>query len=69
MPLIIISGYPCTGKTTFAEYLVKKLKLLKDSDKIFLINEESLHLNREEFYQGNFLILSFFFDSLILLHF
>jgi protein KTI12 len=52
MPLIIITGHPCTGKTTFANNLVNKLKLVKDSEKIFLINEESLHYERDEYYQG-----------------
>jgi protein KTI12 len=52
MPLVIITGHPCTGKTTFANNLVNKLKLVKDEEKIFLINEESLHYERDEYYQG-----------------
>jgi tRNA uridine 5-carbamoylmethylation protein Kti12 len=52
MPLVIISGHPCVGKTTFANKLLEKLKLTKDPSKIFLINEESLHYERDEFYQG-----------------
>jgi broad-specificity NMP kinase len=63
MPLVIVSGHPCVGKTTFANNLLNKLKLVKDPSKIFLINEESLHYEREEFYQGTISSFSSLFSS------
>lgn len=45
MPLIIISGFPCCGKTTFSH----KLKLYlerKGAKNVVLINEESENINK-----------------------
>jgi tRNA uridine 5-carbamoylmethylation protein Kti12 len=68
MPLVIVSGHPCVGKTTFANNLLNKLKLVKDPSKIFLINEESLHYEREEFYQGTISSFSSLFSSSVLIY-
>jgi len=52
MPLIIVSGRPCTGKTTFANKLVEFLSS-KGHDKIVLVNEESLKLSKKDGYHSS----------------
>ena len=54
MPLIIISGKPCTGKTTFATLLVEYLKSRSNNQvNIELINEESLKINKLDGYKSS----------------
>jgi protein KTI12 len=49
MPLIVIVGGPCSGKTTIAKKLEQ---YLKDKGKdVILINEESLHINKIDSYK------------------
>lgn len=51
MPLVIVSGRPATGKTTFAKELVSFLE--ENHNKVcVLLNEESLVLNRNDCYAG-----------------
>jgi protein KTI12 len=61
MPLVIISGYPCTGKTTFATALCGALRAADPNRNVLLINEESLHMNKLEYFSGEIfeLILKF----------
>ena len=51
MPLIVLCGGPCSGKTTFAnkikEYFEKKNHI------VILINEETLKVNKSEIYKDN----------------
>ena len=60
MPLIIITGYPCSGKTTRA-LEVKKLLEAKakattaEPIKIEIINDESLHIPKSA-YKGTFFL-------------
>lgn len=50
MPLIIICGYPCCGKTIFAKYLASKLA----PNNVTIINEESESLSKREGYKSSF---------------
>ena len=52
MPLIIVSGRPCTGKTSFATKLVEYL-IAKGNEKVILVNEESLKLSKRDGYQNS----------------
>lgn len=53
MPLIILTGYPSSGKTQRAneikEYLSKRLEEEKKSFRIHVINDESLHVVKEAY--------------------
>eukprot|EP01031_Cornospumella_fuschlensis_P034083 gene34083-41254_t len=51
MPLIIVTGRPCTGKTTFASRL-KDYLLASGKENVILVNEESLNLSKSESYQS-----------------
>lgn len=51
MPLIIVTGRPCTGKTTFASQLRDYL-VASGKEHVVLLNEESLNLNKIESYQS-----------------
>ena len=44
MPLITISGLPCSGKTTFANFLLEYLKSNDFKEEILLVNE-GIHLS------------------------
>lgn len=50
MPLIIMVGIPCSGKTTRAKNIAKFLTEEKKLD-IQIINEELLDLNKSEYYK------------------
>ncbi len=52
MPLIIVSGRPCVGKTTFAEKL-KEYIIAQGYKNVILINEESLRLVKAEGYANS----------------
>jgi len=52
MPLIIISGHPCIGKTTFATELKRYLEETECS--VVLINEESLGISCSTGYSSSF---------------
>ena len=47
MPLIIIAGYPCSGKTERANKIFNYLSKENNLPTV-LINEESLLINKEE---------------------
>jgi protein KTI12 len=53
MPLIIITGKPCTGKTTFAKMLVEHLRSEGKSN-VELVNEESLLISKKDGYKSSF---------------
>jgi len=50
MPLIIIVGGPCSGKTTLATK-IKEFIVTEKKKEVILINEEYFSLNKEEFYK------------------
>ena len=54
MPLIIITGKPCTGKTTFAKQLVEHLLKTNSENNVALVNEESLLIKKKEGYKNSF---------------
>lgn len=51
MPLIIMSGIPCSGKTTVAKKLAAFLER-EAGKKVDIVNEESLNLNKQASYRG-----------------
>lgn len=53
MPLIVITGYPLSGKTTRAVELKKYLESEFKSD-VVIINEENLQIDKREAYKGLF---------------
>ena len=53
MPLILLCGNPCTGKTTFAKRLVEYLQE-KGLTNVELINEESTNIDKKEGYKTTF---------------
>lgn len=53
MPLIIVTGKPCTGKTTFARKLVEHLKSTTNAS-VELVNEESLNISKKDGYKTSF---------------
>jgi tRNA uridine 5-carbamoylmethylation protein Kti12 len=50
MPLVVICGIPCSGKTKHAQLLEKHF--LESGKKVHLINEESLHIAKSDGYKG-----------------
>lgn len=52
MPLILITGYPCSGKTTRA--LELKSYFEEYQKDVVLINEENLSINKIDAYKGFF---------------
>lgn len=50
MPFVLISGYPCSGKTTFALQLKEYINTNYPDKQVELINEESLGILRAEAY-------------------
>lgn len=50
MPLVVICGIPCSGKTRHAQLLEKHF--LESGKKVHLINEESLHIAKSDGYKG-----------------
>lgn len=53
MPLILLCGNPCTGKTSFARRLVEYLKE-KGITNVELVNEESVNIDKKEGYKVTF---------------
>ncbi|MES1919243.1 kti12, chromatin associated [Bonamia ostreae] len=51
MPLVILCGLPCAGKTYWANVLVEKLKNVSKNP-ILLINKEKLSLSADELYRS-----------------
>jgi protein KTI12 len=52
MPLVLLCGPPCSGKTTLAQKLSEHLKTAFKKD-VHLINEEFLQLTKNAAYAGN----------------
>lgn len=52
MPLIIVAGRPCVGKTTFAENL-KEYIIAQGHPNVTLVNEESLRINKADGYSNS----------------
>lgn len=50
MPFVLFCGYPCSGKTTYANKLVNYIHENYPDQPVELINEESLGILREEAY-------------------
>lgn len=50
MPLIVISGLPCSGKSKAAAVLAEVCRL-RGQD-VQIVDEDSLHLQRNESYKG-----------------
>ena len=53
MPLILICGYPSSGKTTRATELKSFLETEFKHD-VIIINEENLEIDKMEAYKGDF---------------
>ena len=57
MPLVIVCGYPKSGKTTFStllyRYLIDKSNDGIEKEKVILINEESLSINKSDGYKDS----------------
>lgn len=51
MPLIVLSGQPCSGKSTVAATLQQ---LLQPSHPVHVVDEPSLHLERNAAYQSEY---------------
>lgn len=51
MPLIVVTGRPCTGKTTFATEMA--LYLSNKGCKVEVINEERLNISKSEGYKSS----------------
>ena len=52
MPLITLCGYPCVGKTKFANILAEHIVQNINSANCIIVNEESLHLSKPEHYKS-----------------
>lgn len=50
MPLIVISGLPCSGKSTVAATLADLCRQL--GQEVQIVDEDSLHLQRNDSYKG-----------------
>jgi protein KTI12 len=53
MPLVILAGQPCTGKTTFANLLRRHLEGQEEIHKIVVINEENLSIKKFDAYRDS----------------
>ena len=55
MPLVIVCGYPKSGKTTFSNLLYKYFldKNNGQENKVILINEESLSISKSDGYKDS----------------
>jgi thymidylate kinase len=52
MPLIVICGHPCSGKSTVARQVVEACR--RAGHEAALVDEESLHLTRDASYRGEY---------------
>jgi protein KTI12 len=50
MPLIVICGHPCSGKTTIAKRIAEACK--EKGSEVIHVDEASLHLVRDASYKG-----------------
>ena len=53
MPLVIVAGKPCTGKTNVANSLVEFLKQ-NGAKNVELVNEEYLNISKADGYKSSF---------------
>jgi tRNA uridine 5-carbamoylmethylation protein Kti12 len=56
MPLIVLCGYPCSGKSRIAERIAKAIR--EDGGNVVTISEESMHLGRNARYKGIKLVIA-----------
>lgn len=61
MPLIVVCGHPCSGKSKIAERVAKAIQ--QDGRHVVTISEESLHLGRNDCYKGNRGVFSSFQEN------
>lgn len=54
MPLLVLCGQPCSGKTVIADKLATKLSNL--GNEVQIVNEEAVGLERNAAYKGIFLL-------------
>lgn len=50
MPLVIVTGLPCSGKTGFTDALRAHVEASSPTTKIVVVNDESLHLAKTSAY-------------------
>lgn len=62
MPLILICGYPSSGKTTRATELKSFLETEFKHD-VIIINEENLEIDKMEAYKGDFFLAKSQFEK------
>ena len=48
MPLVMMCGYPCSGKTTFVEKLQKHLEKMKKN--VVIVSDDSVGIDRNSTY-------------------
>lgn len=53
MALILLSGFPCCGKTTFANILKDEIIKRNDKQKVVIVNEEMLHIEKLSGYKDS----------------
>jgi protein KTI12 len=53
MPLVIMVGAPCSGKTTRAHELAKYIREQKAGIEVTIVNEESLNIDRKQAYSSS----------------
>jgi len=46
MALILLSGFPCCGKTTFANKLKNEILKRNDKQRVVIVNEEALNVEK-----------------------
>ncbi len=53
MPLVTLCGAPLSGKTVFTEALVREIKSKYPDREVFVINYESLRIDRAQSFKGS----------------
>ena len=48
MPLVMMCGYPCSGKTTFVEKLQKHLEKMKKN--VVIVSDDTVGIDRNSTY-------------------
>jgi protein KTI12 len=50
MPLVVLCGYPCSGKSRIAEHIAAAIR--EGGGNVVTISEERMHLGRNACYKG-----------------